>query len=305
MRVLVTGASGHLGSALVPELLAAGHQVTGLARSDASAAALTARGVEVLRGSLADLDLLGTVASSTDAVVHLAFDHESMLSGDMAGAAALDRQVIETFADALAGSGKALTVASGTIMLAMLGLGRPALETDTLVRDDNLPRSETENFVIALAERGIRSSAVRIPPVVHSEFDRHGFAHMLIATARRTGLAGYLGTGANQWPAAHTLDVGALFARAAESAPAGTRLHAVGDEGLAMRDIAEVIGRRLNLPVQSVPAESAAEHFGFLAAIVGLDNPTSNDLTRELLAWKPVHRGLLEDLEHGHYFDAL
>ncbi|MGV9834729.1 SDR family oxidoreductase [Nocardia niigatensis] len=302
MRVFVTGASGHLGSAVVPALRAAGHQIVGLARSDAAAAALQARGVEVVRGSLTDLELLAAAAAAADGVVHLAYDHEAMVSGDITGAAATDLRVAEAIGDALAGSGKPFTAASGTLLLASLGLNRPGLETD--VAAESSPRVATENLIIGLAERGVRSSMVRLPPIVHSHLDHHGFAHVLIGIARRTGVAGYLGDGANRWPACHTLDAAELFRLAVESAPAGTRLHAVGDEGIPFREIAETIGRRLGLPAAPIEPDQAAEHFGFLSFIAGADNPTDNSLTREAMSWKPTHPGLLEDLEEGHYFDV-
>jgi nucleoside-diphosphate-sugar epimerase len=303
MRVFVTGASGHIGSALVPELLGNGHQVVGLARSDRSAAALEAAGAEAWRGDLDDLDGLHTAATAADGVVHLAFKHEAMATGDYLGAIADDLKAIEAMGAALEGSGKPFVGTGGTLMLALGGVkGRPGTEQDAVTGG---PRVDAENTVTGFAERGIRSSIIRLSPLVHSSLDHHGFAHMLIGIARAKGVSGFVGDGANRWPAVHTLDAARLYLLALESAPAGSRLHGVADEGVPFRDIAGVIGSRLNLPVESVEPQDAGEHFGFLGALVGLDNPTSNELTRELLGWEPTHVGLLDDLTHGHYFDGL
>ena len=299
MRVFVTGASGHIGSAVVPELLEAGHKVVGLARSDASADALVAAGAEVQRGDLDDLDGLREAAAAADGVIHLAFKHEAMRAGDFVGALTADLRAIEAIADALAGSEKPFVGTSGTLLLAGACLGRVGTEADTL---DGGPRIDAENTVIALAERGVRSSVLRLPPTVHSALDRHGFVPGLIAVAREKGVSGYVGDGANRWPAGHTLDAAHLYRLALESAPAGTRLHAVDDEGIAFRQIAEVIGRHLDRPVVSVPADEAEAHFGYLSAFVALDNPASGARTRELLGWQPTHPGLIADLEQGHYF---
>jgi nucleoside-diphosphate-sugar epimerase len=299
MRVFVTGASGHVGSALIPELLGAGHEVVGLARSDTSAAALAAAGVAAHRGDLDDLDGLRQAAAAADGVVHLAFKHESMATGDYAGAADADLKALNALADALAGTGKPLVSTSGTLLLAQAAAGRTGTETDAA---ESGPRIDSENAVIAFAGRGIRSSVVRLPPTVHSSLDHHGFIPTLIAIARDKGVSGYVGDGSNRWPAGHTLDAAHLYRLALESAPAGSRLHAVGDEGVQFREIAEVIGRRLGVPAVSIPAADAGEHFGFLGALVSIDNPTSSRLTQELLGWKPEHPGLIEDLEEDHYF---
>jgi nucleoside-diphosphate-sugar epimerase len=302
MRVFVTGASGHIGSAVVPELLAAGHQVVGLARSDASAAALESAGAEVHRGDLDDLDGLRDAAASADGVIHLAFKHEAMRTGDFPGAVASDLRAIETLAAALEGSGKPFVSTSGTLMLTLGAVsGRPGTEEDVV---EGGPRVDAENLVVGLGDRGVRSSVVRLPPIVHSDLDHHGFATILIAVARDTGAAGYVGDGSNRWPSVHTLDAARVYRLALEGAPAGSRLHAVADEGVPFRDIAEVIGRKLGLPTASIPAEDASERFAFLGAFVGLDNPTSSELTRRVLSWEPTHPGLLEDLDHGHYFEA-
>jgi nucleoside-diphosphate-sugar epimerase len=299
MRVFVTGASGHVGSALIPELLGAGHEVVGLARSDTSAAALAAAGVAAHRGDLDDLDGLRQAAAAADGVIHLAFKHESMVTGDYAGAADADLKALNALADALAGTGKPLVSTSGTLLLAQAAAGRTGTETDAA---ESGPRIDSENAVIAFAGRGIRSSVVRLPPTVHSSLDHHGFIPTLIAIARDKGVSGYVGDGSNRWPAGHTLDAAHLYRLALESAPAGSRLHAVGDEGVPFREIAEVIGRRLGVPAVSIPAADAGEHFGFLGALVSIDNPTSSRLTQELLGWKPEHPGLIEDLEEDHYF---
>jgi nucleoside-diphosphate-sugar epimerase len=301
MRVFVTGASGHIGSALVPELLGNGHEVVGLARSDRSAAALQAAGAEVWRGDLDDLDGLRAAAKAADGVVHLAFKHEVMLSGDFLGAVADDLAAIEAMGAALEGSGKPFVATGGTLMLASAEVQeRPNLEQDVLAGG---PRVDAENMVAGFAERGIRSSWVRLAPLVHSSLDHHGFAHLLIGIARDKGVAGYVGDGVNRWPALHTLDAARLYRRAVESAPAGSRLHGVGDEGVPFKDIAEVIGQRLNLPVKSIDPQDAGEHFGFLGNFVALDDWTSNARTREILGWAPAHEGLIDDLTHGHYFD--
>jgi nucleoside-diphosphate-sugar epimerase len=301
MRVFVTGASGHIGSALIPELLENGHEVIGLARSDRSAAALEAAGCEVHRGDLDDLDGLQAAAKAADGVVHLAFKHEAMRSGDYLSAVADDLKAIEALGTALEGSGRPFVGTGGTLMLAFSGIkGRPGTEADVVTGG---PRVEAENTVIGFAERGIRSSLVRLSPITHSSLDHHGFAHALIAIARDKGVAGYVGDGANRWPAVHTLDAARLYRLALESAPAGSRLHGVADEGVPFRDIAGVIGRRLGLPVESVDPADAGEHFGFLGGFAGLDNWTSSARTRELLGWEPSHPGLIDDLTHGHYFD--
>ncbi|WP_042395273.1 SDR family oxidoreductase [Streptacidiphilus carbonis] len=304
MHVFVTGASGHLGSALIPELLDAGHRVTGLARSDSSAAAVAALGAEVRRGDLDDLDGLRQAASAADGVVHLAFKHDAMQAGSMLDAAAADRSAVGALGEALAesGSGKALVIASGTLLLAFAGVqGRAGTEADFA---ESGPRIDSENAVIALAERGVRSSVVRLPPLVHSDLDQHGFTSALIRFARTAGYAGYPGDGANSWPAAHTLDVVRLFRLALEQAPAGSRLHAAADEGVPLREIAEAIARNLDLPAKSVPAEEVPGYFQFMAPFIGLDNPTSSARTRELLGWAPTHPGLIADIDAGHYFTA-
>ncbi|MFJ5234805.1 NAD-dependent epimerase/dehydratase family protein [Kitasatospora sp. NPDC088391] len=297
MHVFLTGATGHLGSALVPDLLAAGHRVTGLARSDASAAALAALGADVRRGDLDDLDALRAAAASADGVVHLAFKHEAMLSGDYAGAIADDLRVVRALAEALAGTGKPLVGTGGTGGGSVPG--RISLESRVA---PGAPRTEAEQVLVDAAADGVRASVVRLPPVVHGPLDRHGFVPRLIRTARATGFSGHLGDGANRWPAVHTLDAARLYRLALEHAPAGTRLHAVGDEGVPFRGIAERIGLRLGLPTAPVDEARADEHFGFLARIVPLDLPASAEATRALLGWRPTRPGLLDDLDRDHYF---
>lgn len=299
MHVFVTGATGHVGSALLPDLLAAGHEVTGLTRLESGAAALKALGARVRTGDLDDLDGLREAAAEADGVVHLAFKHEAMRSGNYEGAIADDLAVVRALGDALAGSGKPLVGTSGTGASGVPGTP----STEDQVRTAG-PRVEAENEVAGLVARGVRSSVVRLPPVVHSDLDHHGFVPTLIAAARRAGESGYLGDGANRWPAVHTRDAARVYRLALEKAPGGSRLHAVGDEGVPLRAIAEEIGRRLDVPVAAVAPEQAEARFGFLAGLVGLDIPASAARTRELLDWRPEHPDLLADLALDHYFAA-
>ena len=305
MKIFVTGASGWIGSAVVPELIGAGHEVTGLARSDASAQALVKAGAQVERGTIDDLDILAKTAAASDGVIHLAFKHDIAFTGDFVGAATADRTAVDTFGDALADSGKPFVIASG-----LLGLtpGRVATERDGLTPDSGAGHGEgpsarlaTAQATLALADRGVRSSVLRLPPTVHGDGD-NGFMTALVGLARQHGNAAYVGDGSNRWPAVHRLDAARLFRLAAENAPAGSVLHAVGDEGVPIRAIAEVFGQQLDLPVVSVPPEDAAERFSFLGGFIALDSPASATITRELLDWQPTHQGLIEDLEQGHYF---
>jgi nucleoside-diphosphate-sugar epimerase len=294
MRVLLTGASGFIGSAIVPELLGAGHQVVGLARSDASAAAVAAAGAEVHRGALDDLDSLRAGAAAVDGVIHTAFIHDF---SDMPASARTDLRAIETLGAALEGSDRPLVITSG---VAVLPVGGPGTERDEPDRGSaGAHRIASEDAALALAARGVRSSVVRPAPSVHGEGD-HGFVAALIGIARDTGVSGYVGDGANRWPAVHRLDTARLYRLAVESAPAGSVLHAVAEEGVPTREIAEVIGRHLDLPMAAV----APEHFGWLGGFFAADLRASSALTRELLGWEPAHLGLIEDLEQGHYFEV-
>ncbi|MFW0794059.1 SDR family oxidoreductase [Gordonia sp. CPCC 205515] len=300
MQVFITGASGHVASAVIPELIDEGHQVVGLARSDDAAAVVAERGAEVVRGDLTDLDVLRSAATDADGVIHLAFRHDLMQVGDMAGAAASDLDAVRVLAEALAGTGKPIVGTSGTAMIAMMGItDRPGTEADVF---EGGYRIDAENVILASAERGVRSSVVRLPPSVHSDLDQHGFVPGLIGFARDNGFAGYLGDGTNRWPAVHTRDAARLYRLAVESAPAGSVLHAVGDEGVEFREIAAAIGNGLGIPTAAVESVDAPQRFGYLARFVGVNNPTSAERTRALLTWKPEQPGLIEDIDAGHYF---
>ena len=310
MHVFVTGASGWVGRGLVPELLAAGHTVTGLARSDAAATALRQAGTDVRRGSLDDLDVLRSTAVAADGVVHLAFQHDIAFAGDFAGATAADRAAIETFGAALAGTGKPFVIASG--ILGVLGLppGVVATERDGLAADldqDGVPiggaggRIDNANRTLALAADGVRSSVVRLPPATHGRGD-NGFIPTAIGLARRNGAAAYVGDGTHRWPAVHRDDAARLFRLALESAPPGSVLHAVDDEGVQIREIAEVIAAHLDVPAISVSPGQIGDHLGFLGGFWGFDGPASAQITRDLLGWQPTRSGLIADLKQGHYF---
>ena len=306
MRVFVTGASGWIGSAVVPELIGAGHQVVGLARSEASAAALTAAGAEVQRGTLDDVDVLRSAAAGSDGVIHLAFKHESAFTGDYQGAADADRGAVETIGEALAGSDRPFVIASGILFLSP---GQVVTERDGHGLDPTKPgagaesRVATGELALSLASRGVRSSIVRLPPTVHGDGD-HGFVPTLVDIARAKGVSGFVGDGSSRWPAVHRSDAASVFRLALESAPAGSTLHAVADVGVPTRDIAGVIGRHLDLPVESIAPADAAEHFTWLADFFAADSPASSTITRELLGWQPTNVGLIADLEQGHYFNG-
>lgn len=304
MRVFVTGASGWIGSALVPELIGTGHKVVGLARSDASAAALAAAGATVQRGDLDDLDLLHTAAADSDGVIHLAFKHEWMRTGDFQGSADADRRAVEALGAALAGSDRPLVIASGTGGVVP---GRIATEEDghgeppAALPPGPRTRRATAEFTLSLASRGVRSCVLRLPPTVHGDRD-HGFMAALVSIARDKGASGYVRDGANRWPAVHRLDAASLFRLAVEAVPAGSTLHAVADQGVPIREVAETIGRHLGVPAVAISPEEAGEHFGWLAGFIALDTPASSTRTRELLRWQPAQPGLIDDLGQGHYF---
>jgi nucleoside-diphosphate-sugar epimerase len=290
MRVFVTGGTGLIGSAVVAELLGNGHTVLALARSDASALAVEKAGAEPIRGGLADLDALRAGAARADGVIHLAFNH------DFSGAEAITRAVAEesaalaTLGEELVGSDRPFVVTSGTPPVP----GRASTEADTVPTDGPVGgRGRTVTAVLGLAARGVRSTAVRLPRTVHND-GKGGFAGMLTTIARDTGVSGYPGDGAQRWPAVHALDAAVLFRLALEQAPAATSWHAVADEGDPVRDIATVIGRRLGLPVESVPAET----YGPLGPIFATDQPSSSTHTQQTLGWQPKHPSLLEDLEN-------
>lgn len=293
MRIFVTGATGWIGSAVVPELITAGHEVVGLARSDESAGALKGAGAEALRGDLADPDSLRAGAADADGVIHLAFDHSDLGAG-FGDAIRQEARTVEVFGEALAGTGKALVVASGTPALP----GRVSTEADWQSAPGPVEDRElAARTAVALAERDVRSSVVRLPRSVHGTGDR-GFVAHLIAVARAHGVSGFLGDGSNRWPAVHVTDAARLFRLAAEQAPAGAVLHAIGDEGVPLRDLAAVIGRHLGLPTGPLQTSD----YGPLGMIVRLDQPSSAVRTRELLGWTPTGPGLLADVDQGDYF---
>jgi nucleoside-diphosphate-sugar epimerase len=296
MRVFVTGATGFIGSAIVQDLIAAGHQVLGLARSDAAAASLTAAGADVHRGSLDDLDSLRSGAAAADGVIHTAFNHNFATFKANCEA---DRPIVEALGSALAGSDRPLIVTSVTALLK----GRPAIEDEMPSSSTTSnPRIVSDEAADSIAARGVRVSVVRLPPSVHGNGD-HGFVPLLIAFAREKGVAAYVGEGLNLWPAVHRLDAGRLYRLALERGAAGARYHAVAETGVPFRDIAGVIGRRLDLPVVAMPPEKAAGHFGWFAHFAALDNPASSKQTRETLGWQPSEPKLISDLDRPRYFE--
>lgn len=310
MRVFVTGGTGHTGSHIIPELIAAGHEVTGLARSETAAAALSALGAKVRRGDLEDLDGLKEAAADSDGVIHVAHRQDLLPTGGIDAVAAAEVPIMLAYGEALAGTGKPL-VAAGSIG-SPGNLGRPATEQDPALPAGEehagtlRARNIVETTVIGLAERGVRSSIVRLANIAHSTTDQAGFLQRLIALAKEKGAVAYPGDGTNQWNAVHARDAAAVFRLAWEKGPAGSYWHAVADGAIPFRAIAEAIGSRLGLPVVSIPVDALVVpgHFGFLANVVTQSYPASNQITRETLGWEPTQPGLLAGLDNGHYFPA-
>ena len=294
MRILVTGASGWIGSASVKELITAGHHVLGMARNDDAAAKIKGLGAEVVRGSLDDPGSLRAAAAQAEGVVHLGYNHDF---SQMGVAARTDRAAIDAFADVLQGTGGPLLIASGTLGLAM---GRVGTEQD-MPGDGGHPRIANAGYTLGLSKRGIRTMVVRFSPTVHGAGGDHGFVAVLARIAREKGVSAFIGNGQNRWPAVHRLDAGKLVQLAVDKAPPGSVLHAVAEEGIATHDIAAALGQFMNLPVASIPAEQAQAHFDWLGMFYGADVPASSAQTRALLGWAPTQPTLLEDIAAGHY----
>ncbi len=312
MHVFVTGGTGHSGPYIISELIGAGHEVTALARSDKAEEAVSRLGAKVRRGDISDLEGLKAAAAEADGVIHVAHRQDLLPSGGLDAVAAAEVQIMLAYGEALAGTGKPLVASASIGSPGWEGLGRPATEEDpALAANDKHKgtlriRNVVETTVVGLAERGVRSSVVRIPPVMHSTTDNAGFVPLLIGLAKEKGVIGYPGDGANLWPAVHAQDLASLFRLALEKGPAGKSWHGIEDGGVQFREIAEGIGRRLGLPAVSIPSDGLMlpGYFGFLANLVTLDLPASNAFTRQALGWEPTQPGLLKDLDNGHYFPA-
>lgn len=310
MRVLVTGGTGHIGSYVIPELISAGHEVTGLARSGASEAELSALGAQVRRGDISDLEGLKAAAADADGVIHLAHRQDLLPTGGISAVTAAEVAIIAAYGDALAGTDKPLVAAGSIGSPGWEGLGRAATEDDPALSGGDehkgalRVRNAVELAVIGLAERGVRSSMVRIPPIAHSTTDKAGFVPLLIGLAKEKGVIGYPGDGENRWTTVHARDLAVLFRLALEKAPAGKSWHGVESEGVRFKEIAEAIGARLGVPAVPIPADvlMLPGYFGFLANLVILDLPATNHVTRQTLGWEPAQRNLLSSLDDGHYF---
>jgi nucleoside-diphosphate-sugar epimerase len=312
MHVFVTGGTGHSGPYIISDLVAAGHEVTALVRSDAGASAVAELGAKVRHGSLDDLDGLKEAAAAADGVIHVAHRQDLLPSGGLDAVAAAEVHIMLAYGEALAGTGKPLVVSASIGSPGWEGLGRPATEEDPALPGGEAykgtlrVRNIVETTVVGLAQRGVRSSVVRIPPIMHSDTDKAGLLPLLIGLAKDKGAIGFAGDGTNRWPAVHARDLASLFRLALEKGPAGRSWHAVADEGIPFRKIAEAIGGLLKVPAISIPADvlMLPGYFGFRANLVTLDLPASNLVTRQTLGWKPAQPGMLEDLDNGHYFPA-